>query len=65
MADSSYETEVKSLLSFLSMQHPVSSPTTAPTDLQFDPENYVAPRFLNKMKSPKLVSQSFLFEFTG
>lgn len=60
MADSSYESEVRSLLSFLNMQHPVSSAASANADLQFDPENHVAPRFLNKMKSPRQVAKRIL-----
>lgn len=60
MADSSYESEVRSLQSFLNMQHPVSSPTSANVDLQFDPANYVAPRFLNKVKSVKQLAKRIL-----
>lgn len=60
MADSSYETEVKSILAFLSMQHPVAAPVTNPNDLRFEPDNYVAPRFLNKMKSGRQVCQRIL-----
>ena len=58
MADSSYETEVKSILSFLKMHHPaVPHVSTMRNNMNFDIENYVAPRFLNKMKSPQQVSR--------
>ena len=56
MADSSYEGEVRSIASLLSMQRPAPpSPLPAPNDTNFTPENYIAPRFFRKMKSGKQV----------
>jgi len=51
MADRGYDAEVKSIQAFLSMQHPVSQPVINPATLDIHVEEYVAPRFLRKMKS--------------
>jgi len=51
MADSGYDMEVKSIMAFLSMQHPASQPAINPATLDINVEDYVAPRFLRKMKS--------------
>ena len=51
MADSGYDAEVKSIQAFLSMQHPASQPTINPETLDINVEDYVAPRFLRKIKS--------------
>ena len=51
MADSSYDMEVKGIQAFLSMQHPASQPVINPDTLDIKVEEYVAPRFLRKMKS--------------
>ena len=51
MADSGYDAEVKSIMAFLSMQHPASQPAINPATLDINVEDYVAPRFLRKMKS--------------
>jgi len=56
MADSSYDSEVKSIQAFLSMQHPSRSPVLNPSDANFQPENYVAPHFFRKMKTSRQVS---------
>ncbi|CAG2161649.1 unnamed protein product [Oppiella nova] len=50
MADSSYDSEVKSIMNFLSLQHPTHSSYTAPVSShQIDnPDDYIAPRFLRK-----------------
>ena len=54
MADSGYDAEVKSIQAFLSMQHPASQPAINPATLEINVEEYVAPRFLRKMKSKVL-----------
>ena len=51
MADSGYDAEVKSIMAFLSMQHPASQPAINPATLDINIEDYVAPRFLRKMRS--------------
>ncbi len=52
MADSGgYDAEVKSIQAFLSMQHPAAQPVINPATLDINVEEYVAPRFLRKMKS--------------
>ncbi len=51
MADSGYDAEVKSIQAFLSMQHPASQPVINPATLDINVEEYVAPRFLRKIKS--------------
>ncbi|KAK2159403.1 hypothetical protein LSH36_154g13036 [Paralvinella palmiformis] len=60
MADSvAYDQEKSSIQVFLSMQHPVpvTSVITSPSD--FQPEDFVAPRFIRKLKS-KQVAQRIL-----
>ena len=54
MADSGYDAEVKSIMAFLSMQHPASQPAINPATLDINIEDYVAPRFLRKMRSKVL-----------
>ncbi|XP_075222707.1 unc-112-related protein-like isoform X2 [Lycorma delicatula] len=56
LADSSYDAEVTSILAFLRMQHPAPTPAINPASLDISPEDYVAPRFLRKLKS-KLVQR--------
>ena len=51
MADSGYDSEVKSIQAFLSMQHPANQPVINPATLDISVDEYVAPRFLRKMKS--------------
>ena len=51
MADSSYESEVKSIQAFLNMQHPSGKPAIAPSQINFQSEDFVAPRFLKKLKT--------------
>jgi len=57
MADSSYESEVKSIEAFLSMQHPAPAPMVDPTAINFQPEDFVAPRFLKKLKSRQIATR--------
>ena len=51
MADSGYDSEVKAIQAFLSMQHPASQPVINPATLDIRVEDYVAARFLRKGKS--------------
>ncbi|TRY72192.1 hypothetical protein TCAL_00238 [Tigriopus californicus] len=51
MADSTYDSEVKAIQAFLSMQHPANAPVINPSTLDINVEEYVAPRFLRKQKS--------------
>ena len=51
MADSGYDSEVKAIQAFLSMQHPASQPVINPATLDIKVEDYVASRFLRKTKS--------------
>ena len=66
MADSGYDAEVKSIQAFLAMQHPASQPVINPNSIDINVEDYVAPRFLRKMKSkvrkgPWLLPKFFSF----
>ena len=54
MADSGYDSEVKAIQAFLSMQHPASQPVINPATLDIRVEDYVATRFLRKGKSKVL-----------
>ena len=51
MADPGYDSEVKAIQAFLSMQHPASQPVINPATLDIRVEDYVAGRFLRKGKS--------------
>ena len=55
MADSGYDSEVKAIQAFLSMQHPASQPVINPATLDIRVEDYVATRFLRKGKSKVLL----------
>lgn len=54
MADSSYDNEVKSLQTFLNMQHPSSQPVVTPHDLNIEAEDFISPRFFKKVKSKQV-----------
>ena len=54
MADSGYDAEVKSIMAFLSMQHPASQPAINPATLDINIEDYVASRFMRKIRSKGL-----------
>ncbi|XP_063235427.1 unc-112-related protein-like isoform X2 [Bacillus rossius redtenbacheri] len=56
LADSSYDAEVKDIAAFLQMQRPAPAPAISPQSLDISPDDYVAPRFLRKMKG-KLVQR--------
>lgn len=52
LADSSYEAEKQTILDFLNMQRPAANdgPTINPNSFDLQTEDYVAPRFLRKLK---------------
>ena len=51
MADSGFDSEVKAIQAFLSMQHPASQPVINPATLDIKVDDYVAARFLRKTKN--------------
>lgn len=51
MADSSYDAEVKQILDFLSMQHPALAPVISPSQVDINVDDYVASKFLRKLKT--------------
>lgn len=55
MADASYDAEVKSILAFLAMQKPSREPAIDPSSYEINPEDYVAPRFVRKLKNKVLL----------
>lgn len=50
LADSSYEAEVRSITAFLQLQRPAPAPVINPQSLDIIPEDYIAPRFVRKLK---------------
>lgn len=42
--------EVQTILDFLNMQRPADGPAINPNSLDINPEDYIAPRYLRKMK---------------
>ena len=61
MADSGYDAEVKSIQALLAMQHPASQPVINPNSIDINIEDYVAPRFLRKMKSKVQIVKKMYF----
>lgn len=64
LADSSYESEVQSIKSFLNMQKPAHAPAVSINPNLIDPQEYLAPRFSKKTKgkvSYLRIPRSFLF----
>lgn len=64
LADSSYEAEVKSIEAFLQMQHPAPALAINPSSLDILPEDYIAPRFVRKLKGKVrilIIKQTSLF----
>jgi len=57
MADSSYDNEVHQILDFLSMQHPAAAPVISANQIDINPDDYVATRFLRKFKTRSQVMQ--------
>lgn len=63
MADSSYDTEVQSILSFLSMQQPTGQHSNGPVDpnhTNFQPEDFVASKYMRKLKSKQVTKYGWL-----
>lgn len=56
LADSSYKSEVESIKQLLQLQKPGDAPTVNPSAVNINPEDYVAPRFVKKLKG-KLVQR--------
>ncbi|XP_045460943.1 unc-112-related protein-like [Harmonia axyridis] len=54
LADSSYEAEKKTILDFLQMQKPTDSPALNPNSLNIQVEDYIAPKYLKKLKGKLL-----------
>ena len=50
MADSSYNSEVSAIKAFLELQHPAPNTVQDINAIDFKPEDFVAPRFLKKLK---------------
>jgi kindlin 2 len=63
MADSSYDNEVKSISNFLSMQHPAHAPVINPNQIDVNPDDYIAPRFLRKKGSRQVFIFFLMFIF--
>lgn len=57
MADSSYDIEVKSIQDFLSMQKPAPAPVISPSQVDINPDDMVAPRFIKRLKSAKIIQR--------
>ncbi|XP_015931052.1 unc-112-related protein [Parasteatoda tepidariorum] len=57
MADSSYDLEVKSIQDFLNMQKPAPAPVISPSQIDINPDDMVAPRFMKKLKSQKIITR--------
>lgn len=63
LADSSYDSEVKSILAFLSMQHPAPAPVINPESLDIQPELYLAPRFVRRIRGKVSMSlEPYLYD---
>ncbi|KAH9375437.1 hypothetical protein HPB48_013494 [Haemaphysalis longicornis] len=57
MADSSYDAEVNSIQQFLQLQRPARATALVPSQLDIDVDDFVAPRFIKKMKSKQAIVQ--------
>jgi len=56
MADSSYDSEVKSIQAFITMQHPSGTPSPMVNSGEsFSADNFVAQRVFRKMKTSRQV----------
>ena len=64
MADASYDSEVKSILAFLAMQKPAPAPAINPASLDIQPEDYVAPRFVRKLKNKVSILAPSMSQFS-
>lgn len=61
LADSSYESEKKTILDFLNLQRPAEQPVLNPNSLDIQVEDYIAPKYLKKSKGK--VNIFFLHRF--
>lgn len=62
MSDStSYDAEVRQIIDFLSMQHPAPVPAIRAHEVDINPDDFVAPRFLRKLKGKSHVSAAKQF----
>ena len=50
MADASYDSEVKNILNFLSLQKPAAEPAFEPSNLDVDVEDYLPHKYTRKYK---------------
>lgn len=50
MADATYDNEVRNILDFLSLQRPALAPAINPHQIDINPDDYIAPRFLRKLR---------------
>lgn len=50
LADSSYDSEVQIILEFLQMQRPNEKLALQPNSLDIPPDDYIAPRYIKKLK---------------
>lgn len=50
MSDSAFENEVRQILDFLSIQHPAPAPRLSVHSVDINPDDYVPPKFLRKVK---------------
>lgn len=57
MADASYDAEVSSIRQFLQLQRPAPTPVLSPSQLDIEVDDFVAPRFLKKLKSKQAITQ--------
>uniref|UniRef100_A0A182QH78 PH domain-containing protein n=1 Tax=Anopheles farauti TaxID=69004 RepID=A0A182QH78_9DIPT len=55
LADSSYDSEVASIRSFLSMQKPAQAPAININLSEMDPNEYLAPRYVKKLKNKAMI----------
>ena len=62
MADSSYDMEVKSILAFLHMQRPAAADQVDGSGLDVQPEEFVAPRFVKKLKTKQVREPDLLVD---
>lgn len=50
LADSSYDSEVQTILEFLQMQRPNEQLALQPNSLNIQVEDFIAPRYIKKLK---------------
>ena len=60
MTDPSYETEVRTIIDFLSIQHPSLQPVMSASQVDINPDDFISPKYLRRMKSRNSVIQRIL-----